>query len=381
MVVGKYSSMAVSPSEELLITPLHDLHLETGARMLPFAGYSMPMQFEGVKAEHLHTRSAAGLFDVSHMGQILVEGPEAVQQLEKLIPADLQDLPINRQRYGLLTNTSGGILDDLMICRWEEQLFYLVVNAACKATDLAWLEANLEGVDITVLEDRALLALQGPASEEIMAALAADVSSLSFMQGTQASILDAQCYITRSGYTGEDGFEISMPADKANNIARALLANYDIKPVGLGARDTLRLEAGLCLYGHDMNTGTTPVSAGLEWSISKARRTGGAREGGFPGADIILEQMEKGTKQKRAGLKGEGKAPVREGAELVNCEGQPVGSVTSGGFAPSLNGPVAMGYVDSPLAEPGTSLRAMVRGKPLPVTVTPLPFIQTGYKR
>ncbi len=380
-MVGNYSSMAVSPSEELLITPLHDLHLETGARMVPFAGYSMPVQFEGVKAEHLHTRSAAGLFDVSHMGQILVEGPEAVQQLEKLIPADLQDLPINRQRYGLLTNTSGGILDDLMICRWDEQLFYLVVNAACKATDLAWLEANLEGVDITVLEDRALLALQGPASEEIMAALAADVSSLSFMQGTQASILDAQCYITRSGYTGEDGFEISIPADKANDLARALLANYDIKPVGLGARDTLRLEAGLCLYGHDMNSETTPVSAGLEWSISKARRTGGARQGGFPGADIILEQMEKGTKQKRAGLKGEGKAPVREGAELVNCEGQPVGSVTSGGFAPSLNGPVAMGYVDSPLAEPGTSLRAMVRGKPLPVTVTPLPFIQTGYKR
>jgi len=349
--------------------------------MVPFAGYSMPVQFEGVKAEHLHTRSAAGLFDVSHMGQILVEGPEAVQQLEKLIPADLQDLPINKQRYGLLTNTSGGILDDLMICRWDEQLFYLVVNAACKATDLAWLEANLEGVDITVLEDRALLALQGPASEEIMEALAADVSSLSFMQGTQASILDAQCYITRSGYTGEDGFEISIPADKANDLARALLANYDIKPVGLGARDTLRLEAGLCLYGHDINSETTPISAGLEWSISKARRTGGARQGGFPGADIILEQMEKGTKQKRAGLKGEGKAPVREGAELVNCEGQPVGSVTSGGFAPSLNGPVAMGYVDSPLAEPGTSLLAMVRGKPLPVTVTPLPFIQTGYKR
>jgi len=380
-VVGKYSSMAVSPLEELLITPLHDLHLDTGARMVPFAGYSMPVQFEGVKAEHLHTRSAAGLFDVSHMGQILVEGPEAVQQLEKLIPADLQDLPINRQRYGLLTNTSGGILDDLMICRWGEQLFYLVVNAACKATDLAWLEANLEGVDITVLEDRALLALQGPASEEIMAALAAEVSSLSFMQGTQASILDAQCFITRSGYTGEDGFEISIPADKANDLAVALLANYDIKPVGLGARDTLRLEAGLCLYGHDMNSETTPVSAGLEWSISKARRTGGARQGGFPGSDIILEQMEKGTKQKRVGLKGEGKAPVREGAELVNCEGQPVGSVTSGGFAPSLNGPVAMGYVDSPLAEPGTSLRAMVRGKPLPVTVTPLPFIQTGYKR
>jgi len=380
-MVGNYSSMAVSPSEELLITPLHDLHLETGARMVPFAGYSMPVQFEGVKAEHMHTRSSAGLFDVSHMGQILVEGPEAVQQLEKLIPADLQDLPINKQRYGVLTNTSGGILDDLMICRWDEQLFYLVVNAACKATDLAWLEANLEGVDITVLEDRALLALQGPASEEIMAALAADVSSLSFMQGTQASILDAQCYITRSGYTGEDGFEISIPADKANDLARALLANYDIKPVGLGARDTLRLEAGLCLYGHDINSETTPISAGLEWSISKARRTGGARQGGFPGADIILEQMEKGTKQKRAGLKGEGKAPVREGAELVNCEGQPVGSVTSGGFAPSLNGPVAMGYVDSPLAEPGTSLLAMVRGKPLPVTVTPLPFIQTGYKR
>lgn len=380
-MIGNYSSMAVSPSEELLITPLHDLHLETGARMVPFAGYSMPVQFEGVKTEHLHTRSAAGLFDVSHMGQILVEGPEAVQQLEKLIPADLQDLPINKQRYGLLTNTSGGILDDLMICRWDEQLFYLVVNAACKATDLAWLEANLEGVDITMLEDRALLALQGPASEEIMAALGADVSRLSFMQGTQASILDAHCYITRSGYTGEDGFEISIPADKANDLARALLANYDIKPVGLGARDTLRLEAGLCLYGHDMNSETTPVSAGLEWSISKARRTGGARQGGFPGADIILEQMEKGTKQKRAGLKGEGKAPVREGAELVNCEGQSVGSVTSGGFAPSLNGPVAMGYVDSPLAEPGTSLRAMVRGKPLPFTVTPLPFIQTGYKR
>ena len=380
-MVGNYSSMAVSPSEELLITPLHDLHLETGARMVPFAGYSMPVQFEGVKAEHMHTRSSAGLFDVSHMGQILVEGPEAVQQLEKLIPADLKDLPINKQRYGVLTNTSGGILDDLMICRWDEQLFYLVVNAACKATDLAWLEANLEGVNITVLEDRALLALQGPASEEIMAALAADVSSLSFMQGTQTSILDAQCYITRSGYTGEDGFEISIPADKANDLARALLANYDIKPVGLGARDTLRLEAGLCLYGHDMNTGTTPVSAGLEWSISKARRTGGARQGGFPGADIILEQMEKGTKQKRAGLKSEGKALVREGAVLFNGEGQPVGSVTSGGFAPSLNGPVAMGYVDSTLTEPGTSLRAMVRGKPLPVIVTPLPFIKTGYKR
>ena len=373
--------MAVSPTDDLQVTPLHDLHLASGARMVPFAGYNMPVQFEGVKAEHLHTRQAAGLFDVSHMGQILVEGAKAAEKLEQLIPVDLVDLPVNKQRYALLTNNDGGILDDLMICRWDTEVFFLVVNAACKQEDFNWLQSNLEDLEITAMEDKALLALQGPDTADVMAEYLPDTENLAFMQGCHGTLEGSECFVTRSGYTGEDGFEISLPASLATAFAKKLLEHTNIKPVGLGARDTLRLEAGLCLYGHDMNIETTPVAANLAWSISKARRSGGDREGGFPGADIILQQLAQGTDKKRVGLKVEGKAPVREGAELVDTQDQPVGIVTSGGFGPSMNAPIAMGYVQTDLSDTCTSLSAMVRGKPLPVTVTSVPFIKPNYKR
>ena len=370
-------------------TPLHALHLSLGARMVPFAGYDMPVQYPaGVLKEHLHTRVAAGLFDVSHMGQIRLTAKsgkieDAALALEKLVPVDILGLGEGRQRYALFTNAKGGILDDLMVANRGDHLF-LVVNAACKDADFAHLNANLgDSCDLEMLEDRALIALQGPHAVTVLAELWADIAQMRFMDVAEADLHDVPCIISRSGYTGEDGFEISIPAASAEDVARRILEHPDVLPIGLGARDSLRLEAGLCLYGNDIDTGTTPVEAALEWAMQKARRAGGSREGGFPGADVILGQFANGASRRRVGLKPEGKAPVRGGVVLfADAEGKKeVGSVTSGGFGPNAESPVAMGYVPTDLASPGTILFAEVRGKYLPVTVSALPFVTPSYKR
>nr|MDQ2697010.1 glycine cleavage system aminomethyltransferase GcvT [Pseudomonadota bacterium] len=329
----------------------------------------------------IHTRMAAGLFDVSHMGQVRLSGEGAAAALESLTPADVVGLATGRQRYALLTNESGGILDDLMITNAGDHLL-LVVNAACKAQDVDHLRANLgDRCRVELLEDRALLALQGPLAGQVMARLAPDAAGLVFMTGAAVEPGGVRCYITRSGYTGEDGFEISAPAAQAEALARRLLADPAVAPAGLGARDTLRLEAGLCLYGHDIDAATTPVEAGLGWSIPKVRRRGGERQGGFPGADVILRQLQDGAARQRVGIRPQGRAPVREGAQLQDPAGRAVGRVTSGGFGPSVGAPVAMGYVETAYAGPDTALHALVRGKPLPVQVAKLPFVQQRYYR
>ncbi|XOZ33973.1 glycine cleavage system aminomethyltransferase GcvT [Halomonadaceae bacterium KBTZ08] len=365
-------------------TPLTALHEELGARMVPFAGYNMPVQYPaGIKQEHLHTRQAAGLFDVSHMGQVWLSGEGIAEALEAMIPADLVGLGVNRQRYGLFTNEDGGVLDDLMISRHEEG-FYLVVNAACRSEDIAHLRAGLpSGVSLTEMTDRALIALQGPKAEEALAKLQPEVRDMKFMDNRPMTLLDSPAIISRSGYTGEDGYEISVPADVAETLARRLLEDDSVEPVGLGARDSLRLEAGLCLYGHDITTKTTPVEASLGWAIGKPRRIGGEREGGFPGAQRILQQMRDGAiERKRVGLLAEGKAPVREGAVLYAEGGdEPIGEVTSGNFAASVGAPIAMGYVRTDLAAKGTAVEADVRGKRRTMTVTAMPFLQPGYQR
>ena len=363
-------------------TPLYDLHGELGARMVEFAGYAMPVHYPlGVMGEHLHTRSAAGLFDVSHMGQIVVRGERAAAALERLVPADLPALRPGNQVYSLFTDGDGGILDDLIITCWSGQEYFLVVNAACKEQDLAHLKRGLPECEVQALEERALLALQGPAAVEVMRAIAPPVTGLVFMAGMHVEIDGSACFVTRSGYTGEDGFEISVPAGAAEHLARRLLAHEAVQPIGLGARDSLRLEAGLCLYGHDMNAQTTPVEAGLQWVVAKARRPGGARAGGYPGAERIEEQLAAGPSRRRVGLVGEGKAPVREGAELHDGDGALVGRVGSGGFGPSDGGAIAMAYVGVEPAVPGTRLDAMVRGRPRPMTVTRMPFVPQRYYR
>lgn len=370
------------PAAPLARTPLHALHRELGARMVPFAGYDMPVQYpNGILKEHLHTRTAAGLFDVSHMGQVRLAGAGAAAALESLVPVDVVGLAVGRQRYALFTNDDGGILDDLMIANFGDHLL-LVVNAACKAQDFAHLHAHLDGrCEMTELTDRALLALQGPQAGAVLARLAPETASLTFMTVGRATLAGAACTISRSGYTGEDGFEISVPADRAEALARLLLAEPEVAPIGLGARDSLRLEAGLCLYGHDIDPTTTPVEADLAWALSKARRSGGARAGGYPGAATILRQLEAGVTRKRIGLRPQGRMPVREGAELVDADGRVVGKVTSGGFGPSVGAPVAMGYVEAKLAALGTGLNAIVRGQPVPVTLAALPFVPTRYQR
>lgn len=370
------------PAAPLARTPLHALHRELGARMVPFAGYEMPVQYpNGILKEHLHTRTAAGLFDVSHMGQVRLAGAGAAAALESLVPVDVVGLAVGRQRYALFTNDDGGILDDLMIANFGDHLL-LVVNAACKAQDFAHLHAHLDGrCEMTELTDRALLALQGPQAGAVLARLAPETASLTFMTVGRATLAGAACTISRSGYTGEDGFEISVPADRAEALARLLLAEPEVAPIGLGARDSLRLEAGLCLYGHDIDPTTTPVEADLAWALSKARRSGGARAGGYPGAATILRQLEAGVTRKRIGLRPQGRMPVREGADLVDADGRVVGKVTSGGFGPSVGAPVAMGYVEAKLAALGTGLNAIVRGQPVPVTLAALPFVPTRYQR
>jgi len=373
--------MSANQDEALQRTPLYDLHLELGARMVPFAGYEMPVQYPlGLLKEHQHTRTAAGLFDVSHMGQLRLGGTSAAAALERLVPVDVIDLPAGSQRYALFTNDAGGILDDLMISNAGDHLF-VVVNAACKAQDIALLRAGLgDDVQLEVL-DRALLALQGPAAAEVLARYAPDCARMRFMDVGALIIDGIDCFVSRSGYTGEDGFEISAPAAAAEHIARLLLGEAPVEAIGLGARDSLRLEAGLCLYGHDLDAATTPIEASLGWALSKVRRAGGARAGGYPGAEVIEHQRSEGVARKRVGLRAAGRAPVREGAELVGADGRALGVVTSGSFGPTLGAPVAMGYVDSACAAVGSELFAVVRGKPLPVTVAKMPFVPQRYFR
>jgi len=373
----------------LKTTPLHALHVASGGKMVPFAGYDMPVQFaSGVLREHLHTRKAAGLFDVSHMGQIALRPKsgkleDAALALERLVPQDILGVAPGRQRYAQFTNVTGGILDDLMVANFGTHLF-LVVNAACKAEDEAHLRAGLsEACAIEPLPDRALLALQGPKAESVLAKLCAEAPLMRFMDAGPRRVDGIDCFVSRSGYTGEDGFEISVPAEHAERLAKTLLANSDVLPIGLGARDSLRLEAGLCLYGHDIDSSTTPVEGGLEWSIQKSRRKGGTRAGGFPGADRILDQFDQGAPRRRVGLRPEGRAPVREGAPLFADanSGEQIGAVTSGGFGPSLNAPVAMGYLPTPQATAGGTVFAELRGQRLPLRVASMPFVANTYKR
>ena len=382
---------AERPSTEPVLkrVPLHDLHVARGGKIVPFAGYEMPVQYAaGVLKEHLHTRAAAGLFDVSHMGQIVLRPKsgkveDAARALERLMPQDILAVPHGRQRYAQFTNDSGGILDDLMVANFGDHLF-LVVNAACKAEDEAHLRKHLSDVcTIEPLPDRALIALQGPKAVEVLAKHAPTVASMKFMDAGPHKILGIDCFVSRSGYTGEDGFEISVPANDAERLATALLADPAVLPIGLGARDSLRLESGLCLYGHDIDTTTTPVEGALEWSVQKSRRTGGARAGGFPGADVILKHFDTGASRRRIGLRAEGRAPVREGAALYASETSPdtIGTVTSGGFGPTLNAPVAMGYLPVSLSTEGTIVFADVRGQRLPLRVSAMPFVPNGYKR
>ena len=368
----------------LLQTPLHALHVELGARMVPFAGYSMPVQYPmGLMGEHKHTREGAGLFDVSHMGQLKLVGADAATAFESLMPVDVISLGVNKQRYGLLLNDGGGIIDDLMFVNRGDHLF-VIVNGACKVADIAHMQERIgQRCEVIPMAERALLALQGPKAAEALKRLVPEVDKLVFMTGGAFDWSGADLYITRSGYTGEDGFEISIDGSKAEAFARALLAQPEVKPIGLGARNSLRLEAGLCLYGNDIDTTTTPVEAGLNWAMQKVRRTGGERAGGFPGAGTVLAQLD-GTQpiaRKRIALIAKERVPVREPAPLENLDGQTVGHITSGLLSPTLNQPIAMAYVQADCATVGTELFAMVRGKPVPMQVAQAPFVAHRYVR
>ena len=368
----------------LLNTPLNALHLELGARMVPFAGYSMPVQYPmGLMAEHIHTRSEAGLFDVSHMGQLRLVGTDAASAFESLMPVDVIDLPVGKQRYGLLLTDEGNIIDDLMFVNRGADIF-VIVNGACKVNDIAHIQGRIGAkCQVIPMPERALLALQGPKAVDVLSRMVPGVEKLVFMTGASFDWQGADLFITRSGYTGEDGFEISVHNDQADLFARALLAQAEVKPIGLGARNSLRLEAGLCLYGNDIDTSTTPIEAGLNWAIQKVRRTGGARAGGFPGADIVLGQLDgsRSLTRKRVGLIAQERVPVREHVELQNTQGVKIGEVSSGLLGPSANVPVAMGYVDVASASLGTVVNAMVRGKAVPMTVSAMPFVPNRYYR
>ncbi|UWR22019.1 glycine cleavage system aminomethyltransferase GcvT [Sulfitobacter sp. S190] len=371
---------------DLLETPLHDLHVELGAKMVPFAGYAMPVQYPlGVMKEHNHTRTKAGLFDVSHMGQVIVKGrdyEQAATALEALVPVDVLGLGENRQRYGFFTNDAGGITDDLMLANRGDHVF-VVVNAACKSDDIAHMAGAMPGIEVTEVTDRALLALQGPSAQAVLSQLDPAAAQMRFMDVATLTLDGSDCWVSRSGYTGEDGYEISVPATDAVALARTLLAHPDVEPIGLGARDSLRLEAGLCLYGHDIDTETTPVEAALTWAVQKVRRPDGARAGGFPGAEYIFAQMQGGAGRKRVGLLPEGRAPMREGVALYadDTAADPIGQITSGGFGPTVGGPVAMGYVDLGHAEIGTTVYGDLRGRRLPLRVVAMPFTPANFKR
>jgi len=384
-----WSSLMTTAPDRLLKTPLNDLHVSLGARMVPFAGYSMPVQYPaGLMAEHKHTRTAAGLFDVSHMGQLRLVGPDAGAALESLIPVDVIDLPVGKQRYGLLLNDEGGIIDDLMFVNRGSDIF-IIVNGACKVGDIAHIQAKIGSrCQVIPMPERALLALQGPLAVTALSRLAPGVEKLVFMTGgnftIQAGDQRIDVFLTRSGYTGEDGFEISVLDSQAQALAQALLAQPEVKPIGLGARNSLRLEAGLPLYGNDIDTTTTPVEASLQWAMQKARRAGGARAGGFPGASKILAQLAGGTgaaARKRVGLLALERIPVREHIELQDLNGQHIGEVTSGLLGPTIDKPIAMGYVPTALATLGSRVNAIVRGKPVPMEIVAMPFVPTNYFR
>ncbi|MAB97335.1 MAG: glycine cleavage system protein T [Pseudomonadaceae bacterium] len=371
-------------TETLAKTPLHALHLELGARMVPFAGFDMPVQYPlGVMKEHLHTRDQAGLFDVSHMGQLVLRGADAAKALETLVPVDIIDLPVGMQRYAMFTDENGGILDDLMVANLGNDTLFLVVNAACKDQDLAHLQKHIGAqCEIESLFDtRALLALQGPKAVDVLSRLAPEVAQMTFMQFAPVRLLGVDCFVSRSGYTGEDGYEISVPNESAEMLARSLLAEPEVEAIGLGARDSLRLEAGLCLYGHDMSTSSTPIEASLLWAISKARRADGARAGGFPGAERIFAQQQAGVDSKRVGLLPQERVPVREGAEIVDADGTIIGAVCSGGFGPTLGAPVAMGYVKASHVPADSEVWAIVRGKKVAMKVAKTPFVPQRYYR
>ncbi len=380
--------MTISP-EPLLKTPLNDLHVSLGARMVPFAGYSMPVQYPaGLMAEHHHTRNAAGLFDVSHMGQLRLVGADAAAAFESLIPVDVIDLPVGKQRYGLLLNDEGGIIDDLMFFKREADVF-VIVNGACKVGDIAHIQARIGArCQVIPMPERALLALQGPQAVTALSRLAPGVEKLVFMTGghftVQAGTQSIEVFLTRSGYTGEDGFEISVHESDAEALAKALLAQPEVKPIGLGARNSLRLEAGLPLYGNDIDNRTTPVEAGLNWAMQKVRRTEGARAGGFPGAEKILGQLTAGAaglERKRVGLLALERIPVRDHSELQDMNGQRIGEVTSGLLGPTIDKPIAMGYVPPAFAALGSRINAIVRGKSVPMEVVAMPFVPTRYFR
>ena len=371
-----------SPSAALSKTPLHALHVSLGAKMVPFASYDMPVSYPGgILAEHRQCRESAVLFDVSHMGQLRLVGADAAAALETLVPVDIVGLAEGKQRYALFTNDDGGILDDLMVTRRADH-FFLVVNASCKEADTAHLRARIGSrCTIEPMPDRALLALQGPKAATVMARLAPNLAQLTFMSGAEARIAGIAVFATRSGYTGEDGFEISVADVDAQALARALLDQPEVLPAGLGARDTLRLEAGLCLYGHDIDTTTTPIEAGLTWAIQKVRRPGGDRAGSYPGAATIGRQITDGVAKKRVGLVGLDRAPVREGAAILDADGASVGRVTSGTIGPTVGRPIALAYVATALAAVDTRVSADVRGKLLPMQVAPMPFAPHRYFR
>jgi aminomethyltransferase len=374
----------LSADTALLNTPLNALHIELGARMVPFAGYSMPVQYPmGLMAEHHHTRAEAGLFDVSHMGQLRLVGADAAAAFESLMPVDVIGLPVGKQRYGLLLTEEGTIIDDLMFVNRGTDIF-VIVNGACKVNDIAHIQMRIGSrCQVIPMPERALLALQGPKAVTALSRLVPGVEKLVFMTGASFDWQGADLFITRSGYTGEDGFEISVSNDQVDSFARALLAQAEVKPIGLGARNSLRLEAGLCLYGNDIDTTTTPVEAGLNWAIQKVRRTGGARAGGFPGAHIVLSQLDgmQALQRKRVGLIAQERVPVREHVEIQNTQGHKIGEVSSGLLGPTANVPVAMGYVDAANAALGTVVNAMVRGKAVPMTVSAMPFVPNRYYR
>ena len=374
--------LLMSSTAALKTTPLHALHVRLGAKMVPFAGYEMPVQYPaGVLKEHLHTRAAAGLFDVSHMGQAFLEGADPAAAFEALVPGDIKALGPGRQRYSLLLNETGGIIDDLMVTSPKDATgdrLYLVVNAACKDGDFAHIESRLKGrAKLTRLEDRALIALQGPKAATVLARLAPEAATLSFMAATPMNVKGIACFVSRSGYTGEDGYEISVPAARAVELTEALLEQEEVLPIGLGARDSLRLEAGLCLYGHDIDETTTPVEAGLTFAIGKRRKI----EKDFPGADRIMDQLFNGAPRKRVGLRPADRAPAREGTEIHDAGGRKIGVITSGGFGPTVNAPVAMGYVETAHGGDGADVSLIVRGQPRAARVAPMPFAPHRYFR
>jgi aminomethyltransferase len=366
-----------APDQSLKKTPLHRLHTKQGAKMVPFAGYEMPIQYDGIIAEHMHARSQAALFDVSHMGQAFIRGERAAAAMERLVVADIQGMPAGSVRYTLLTTDQGGIIDDLMVIQGGYYLV-LVLNAARKEVDFAHVREHLdEDLELEIWDDRALLAIQGPKAATVMARLAPASRHMTFMSIENLKIGDIRCGVSRSGYTGEDGYEITVPADNAMELAELFLDEPEVRLAGLGARDTLRLEAGLCLYGNDIDETTTPIEAGLAWTISKRRR----EEGGFPGSDIILRQLAEGPGRRRVGIKIDGKPIARAGTQITDRAGTKIGAVTSGGFGPSVEGPIAMGYVDADHAAPDTSVNLIVRGKPVAGRVVKMPFVPHRYAK